>query len=61
MKVSLFFQFVATFGAKIRFPIVGDWGGKDGEPYFTHAQDVVANMMNQECKLDQCDFMLGMG
>ena len=36
LKFSIFLATVIS--ETIRFPVLGDWGGRDGEPYYTHAK-----------------------
>ena len=61
MRGLLVIPVITGSAAKLRFPVVGDWGGKDDEPYFTHAQESVADMMNEHCRLEECDFMVSIG
>lgn len=52
---------IGTFATTITFPVLGDWGGKEGAPYNTHAQVMVANIMNEQCRTRDCDFMISIG
>jgi len=61
MKILFYYQFISVLATKIRFPVLGDWGGKDGDPYYTEAQERVADIMNEHCKVEECDFMISIG
>ena len=52
-------MFTDTAAAKVRFPVVGDWGAST--PLGWQYQVKVADAMNQWCRQEACDFVISTG
>ena len=45
----------------LKFLVVGDWGGKDTSPYYTPAQQQVAEQMGKTAEQIGADFTMSVG
>jgi len=45
----------------IRFPALGDWGGTEYASYYVPLQEWNAQLMDDLCAEDSCDFVVSVG
>ena len=45
----------------IRFPALGDWGGTEYASYYVPLQEWNAQLMDDLCAEDSCDFVVSLG